>query len=135
MFSNASSGSATSPTAAAGYSKTVSSAPASRSREQNMLAPQSSVPEPVKPRCGAGEEIGLFGCGGATREPFECVEQHRIAAGALVDREVAFEHAAAGAEILDAGVDIGPPGIGYLTGCRRPRRHVKIEGVDDHRQP
>src|ERR1700730_2465877 len=114
MFSNASSGSATSPTAAAGYSKTVSSAPASRSREQNMLAPQSSVPEPVKPRCGGGEEIGLFGCGGATREPFAGVEQHRVAAGTLVDREITIEHAAAGAEILDTNIDIRPPRIGHL---------------------
>src|SRR5258705_10950726 len=115
MFSNAASGGATPPTAAAGYSKIVSSAPASRSGEQNMLAPQSSVPEPVKPRCGAGEKIGLFRCGGATREPFECVEQHRVAAGPLVDREIALEHAAAGAEILDTGIDIGPPRIGHLT--------------------
>src|ERR1700736_3997171 len=109
MFSNASSGSATSPTAAAGYSKTVSSAPASRSREQNMLAPQLSAPEPVKPRCGAGEEIGLFGRRCAAGEPLEGVEQHRIAARALVDRKIAFEHAAVGAEILYASLDIGPP--------------------------
>src|SRR6267378_4292596 len=73
------------------------------------------VPQSVKPRCGAGEEIGLFRCGGAAREPLKCVEQHRIAAGTLIDREIALEHAAVGAEIRDAGVDIGPPGIGHLT--------------------
>src|SRR6516165_2840180 len=51
------------------------------------------VPQAVKPRRGAGEKIGLFRCGGAAREPLEGIEQHRITAGALVDREVAFEHA------------------------------------------
>src|SRR5271156_713075 len=71
--------------------------------------------EPVKLRRGTGEEIGLFRCRGAVCQPLECVEQHRIAAGTLVDREVAFEHAAVGAEILDASVDIGPPSIGHLA--------------------
>src|ERR1700730_12838343 len=49
------------------------------------------VPQAVKPRGGAGEEIGLFWRGGAAREPLEAVEQHRIAAGTLVDWKVAFE--------------------------------------------
>jgi hypothetical protein len=35
-------------------------------------------------------------------QPLEGVEQHRVAARALVDREVAFEHTAVSAEILDA---------------------------------
>src|SRR6516164_4945932 len=74
------------------------------------------VPQAVKPRRGAGEKIGLFRCGGAAREPLEGIEQHRITAGALVDREVAFEHATVGAEILNAGFDIGPPRIGHLAG-------------------
>ena len=73
-----------------------------------------SVRKPVEARRGAGEEIGFFRPGGAARKPFERVEQHRIAARALVDRKVAFEHAAVGAETLDAGIDIGPPGIGHL---------------------
>ena len=71
--------------------------------------------QPVKPRCGAGKEFGLFRCRGAAGEPLERVEQHRIAAGTLVDREVAFEHAAAGAEILDTRFDIGSPRIGHLA--------------------
>src|SRR4029077_10271286 len=61
--------------------------------------------QPVEPRRGAGEEIGFLGRRGAAREPFERVEQHRIAARALVDREIALEHAAIGAEILDASLD------------------------------
>src|SRR6516165_6929291 len=73
------------------------------------------VPEPVEPRRGAGEEIGFFRRRGTVCQPLERVEQHRIAAGTLVDREVAFEHAPAGAETLDAGLDIRPPGIGHLT--------------------
>src|SRR5580658_5516850 len=73
------------------------------------------VLQPVKTRRGAGEEISLFRCRGAVRQPLERVEQHRIAARTLVDREVAFEHAAVGAEILDAGLDIRPPGIGHLA--------------------
>src|SRR5437588_4527370 len=71
--------------------------------------------ETVKPRRGAGEQIGLFRCRGAAREAFERVEQYRIATRPLVDREVDLEHAAARTEILDAGVDIGPPGIGHLS--------------------
>src|SRR5438128_10742229 len=88
----------------------------------------------VKARRGAGEEIGFFRCRGAAREPLERVEQHWVAAGALVDREIALEHAAAGAEAFDAGVDIGPPRIRELLRGGRQWREVKIEGVDDHRQ-
>ena len=44
--------------------------------------------------------------GGGTRggpgEPFEGVVQHRVRERHLVDREIAFEHAALGAELLDA---------------------------------
>jgi hypothetical protein len=58
--------------------------------------------QPVEPRGRAGEQIGLFRRRGAAREPLEGVEQQDTA-GTLVDREVAFEHAAVGAEIIDAG--------------------------------
>src|SRR5215475_12361185 len=58
--------------------------------------------EAVEARCGAGEEIGLFRDRGAARETLEGVEQHGIAAGALIDREIALEHAAVRAERLDA---------------------------------
>src|SRR5437588_9820567 len=77
--------------------------------------PASTYPKPVEPRRGAGEQVGLFRRRGAAREPLEGIEQHRIAARPLVDREVAFEHAAAGAEALDAGLDIGPPGTSQLS--------------------
>jgi hypothetical protein len=73
-------------------------------------------PKPVEPRRGAGEEIGFLGCRGAARQPLERVEQYRIAAGALVDREIALEHAAVHAETFDTGFDIGPLGIGHFIG-------------------
>src|ERR1700756_2834643 len=83
---------------------------------ENGIGPSaSSVPQSVKPRRGTGEEIGLFRCGSAAREPLERIEQHRITTSALVDREVALEHTAVRAEILDAGLDARTPGIGHLT--------------------
>src|SRR5438552_15281505 len=80
--------------------------------------------EAVEARRGAGEEIGFFRCRGAACEPLERIEQDGIAAGALVDREIALEHAAVGAETLDAAFDIGPPGIRELARGRRQRREV-----------
>src|SRR5258707_7535858 len=82
---------------------------------RNLRADDFLFPQPVKPRRGASEKIGLFRCRGAACEPLERVEQHRIAARTLVDRKVALEHAAVGAEILDAGLDIGPPCAGHLA--------------------
>src|ERR1051325_11428171 len=88
----------------------------------------------IEARRGAGEEIGLFRSRGAAREPLEGVEQDGVAAGALVDREIAFEHAAVGAEALDASFDIGPPRIAQRLRGRRHRLEMEVEGVDDHRQ-
>ena len=82
----------------------------------------SSRAQPVKSRRGAREESGLLGRRGTAREPLERIEQHRVAARALVDGKVALEHAAVGAERLDAGLDIGPPGVRQLTRRRRQRR-------------
>src|SRR5713101_4270783 len=39
------------------------------------------------------------------------IAQHLIAAGALIDREIALEHRTLRAEGGDAGLDIGPPGL------------------------
>src|SRR5258707_12100221 len=39
------------------------------------------------------------------------IPQHLIAAGALIDREIALEHRTLRAEGGDAGLDIGPPGL------------------------
>src|SRR4051794_39786108 len=87
--------------------------------EKGMGSGPASIAKAVEPRRGACEEIGFLGRRGAAREPFEGIVQHRIAARALVDREVALEHAAVRAETLDTGVDIGPPGSGHLTGRGR----------------
>lgn len=43
---------------------------------------------------------------------FKGIPQHRVAERHLVDWEIALEHAAAGAEGVDAGVDVWPPGGG-----------------------
>src|ERR1700680_2652646 len=67
--------------------------------------------EPVETCRGPGKEIGFLRSRGAAGEPLERVPHHRITAGALVDWEIAFEHAAIGAEILDAGLDVRAPGI------------------------
>src|SRR5258708_10823878 len=39
------------------------------------------------------------------------IPQHLIAAGALIDREIALEHRTLRAEGGDAGLDIGPSGL------------------------
>ena len=45
------------------------------------------------------------------RDALECVPQHLITTGALVDREIAFEHQAQRAEGGDAGLDVRAPGL------------------------
>ena len=52
-------------------------------------------------------------------DALERVPQIGIAAHPLVDREVAFEHRAVGAEGGDAGVEIGAPRLGQLFRRRR----------------
>src|SRR5215208_3383955 len=66
-------------------------------------------PESVEPRRGADEQVGFFRFRGARCQPLERIEQHRIAACALIDREIALEHAAVRAKRLDAGLNIGTP--------------------------
>src|SRR5216683_7893760 len=48
------------------------------------------------------EHRGALGSGIALRQPFEGVVHHVVGVRHLVDREVALEHAAVGAELLDA---------------------------------
>ena len=69
----------------------------------------------VEARRGAGEQICLVSCRSAAREPLEGIEQNRIAARTLVDREIAFEHAAVRTEGLDRGFDIRAPGVGQFA--------------------
>src|SRR5262249_7445502 len=76
-----------------------------------------------------GKQRCLFGHGIAGGEALEGVPERLVAAAALVDREVALEHAAFGPERLDAGLDIGTPRRGKLLRARgdRPGMHIKAE--------
>src|SRR6202022_1115647 len=75
--------------------------------------------QPVELRRRAGEECGLFGGGIAGGDALEGVPQGGVAAAALVDREVALEHRALGAEGGEASLDIGPPGGQFLHARRK----------------
>src|SRR6516165_6522233 len=88
--------------------------------------------QPIEPRRGAGEEIGLFRWRCTVCQPLERVEQHWIAAGTLVDREVALEHRALGAEGGDAGLDIWPPGRRQLLRARRQLTQMMSEPEHPH---
>ena len=61
---------------------------------------------------GAGEQLALLVGRGAAGDALERVPQRRVTDPHLVDRKVAFEHAALGAEQFDAGFDKGPPALG-----------------------
>ena len=67
------------------------------------------------------------------RQALERVPHHGIAAHPLVDREVALEHAAVGAERLDAGLHERPPCRGEFARGRRQRLLVEREAADRHR--
>ena len=58
--------------------------------------------QPVELRRGVVEQRGLMFGRGAGGDPLERVPQHRVAAHRLVDGKIALEHAAVGAERLDA---------------------------------
>src|SRR5947209_19794800 len=89
----------------------------------------------VKPICRAGERRRLFGGGAAGGDVLEGVPQRGVAAAALVDREIALEHRALGAEGGDAGLDIGPPGGGEFLRARRQFARVEVEPEHPHAQP
>src|SRR5262249_49576981 len=72
---------------------------------------------------------------GAAGQNLARVPVRRIAVSALVDREVALEHAALGAEAFDAGLEIRPPGICQCLGGERVLVLVEIETADAHAEP
>src|ERR1700716_4505640 len=80
-----------------------------RLRYRTMLA--SRQVQLVDARCSARKQGSLLGGRGLGRQPLESIPQHAVAGGDLVDREVALEHAAIGAEQLDAGLDQGLEGV------------------------
>src|ERR1700722_8023288 len=87
---------------------------------------KSTRPEPVEIRRGFLKQRGLLGFAVGRGDTLERVEDHLITALALVGRKVAFEHAAFGAERLDAALDIGTPGGRRVFRRWRYRTFVKI---------
>src|SRR5947209_2601167 len=93
------------------------------------------VVEPIEILGGAEEQVGLLTRARTLGQYLAGIPEDPIAVLALVDREVALEHRAVGAERRDAGLDIGPPRIG--KGLRRWGIDVSLEAeaADAHAQP
>src|SRR5579872_668426 len=70
----------------------------------------------VETRGSAAEQVGLFRRARAAGQDLAGVPERGVGVGSLVHREVALEHAARGAEGLDAGFDIGLPRGGERLG-------------------
>jgi hypothetical protein len=77
-------------------------------------APASRGRERVKIDDGPGEQRGLLRLSVLRGDAREGVEDHLVAALALIGRKIAFEHAAVGAKGLDAGFDVGTPCRGLV---------------------
>src|SRR5580700_8438218 len=67
--------------------------------------------ETIGPSGGAAEQRGLLVGGIPGRDALERIPQHLIAAGAFIDREIAFEHRTLRPEGGDADFDIGAPSL------------------------
>src|ERR1700736_2586301 len=89
----------------------------------------------VEPPCRVAEQQRLLVGRGTGGEPLEGVPVGRVAAGNLVDRKVALEHAARRPERRDAGLDVGPPRVGELLRRGRALAVVEREAVDAHADP
>src|SRR6266478_6046605 len=74
--------------------------------------------------CGSAEQRGFLVGGAPGGDALEGVPHDRIAAHALVDREIALEHRALRTERGDAGLDIWAPGLLEIL---RGGRHVVLE--------
>src|ERR1700693_3566598 len=82
-----------------------------RCRASSCAASSGRQVEPVEPRRGAAKQTRLLGRTCASGQNLAGVPERRVAIGALVDRKIALEHAAAGAEAFDAGLEIRAPGV------------------------
>src|SRR4051812_7717549 len=116
--------------------------PSSRLRRRNArwwrsrTAPRPSCQlQPIELRRGLGEQRSLLGLAVLRGEALEGVEDHLIAALALVGWKIAFEHRTVGAERLDASLDVGPPRVGGLLGRRRLRPQMEVIAEQAHRKP
>ena len=93
---------------------------------------RSGFGQAIHPRRGAAVERLLVGRRRAGGDPLEGVPQLGVAAGLLVRREVALEHAAVGAERLDARLDVLAPRRGEFLGRRRRVALVEVEAERGH---
>src|SRR5262245_51917825 len=106
-----------------------------RGPEEHDAPPALRRDHAVDPRGGAAVERLLLVGRGAGGDALEGVPQLGVAARLLVGREVALEHAAVGSERLDAGLDIGPPGVGQLLRGGRRVTLVETEAERGHAEP
>src|SRR5690349_3228788 len=83
--------------------------------------------ELIRLLCSAAEQGGLLVGGAPGGDALEGIPHHRVAAHALVDRKVAFEHRALGTEGIDAGLDVRAPSLFKLL---RRRRRVVLEKAE-----
>src|SRR5207237_2744655 len=95
----------------------------------------SGYRQTVHRRHRAAVELGLFDGRLVGGDAFEGIPQLGVAARLLVRREIAFEHAAAGAESFDAGLDILAPRRGEVFGRRRDIALVEGEPKRGHADP
>src|SRR5205085_5969478 len=91
--------------------------------------------EPIEPLRGAEEQIVFLVRARTLRQNLAGVPEHRIAIRALVDGEIALEHAARRAEGRDTGFDIGPPRIGERLRGRRIGELFEAEAANAHPEP
>src|ERR1700744_2039264 len=88
--------------------------------------------QPLEIRRRPREQLSLLALAEIGGDALEGVEDHLVAALALIRREVALEHAAVGAERLDAGFEIGFPRSRRLLGVRRLRPFMEAETGQPH---
>src|SRR5580698_1036713 len=91
--------------------------------------------EPIDALGGAAEQRLLLVRRGARRDTLQRVEEAGVADAHLVDRKVALDQATIGAEQLETGARIGPPGVGQLLRGRRRRCVEIVERAEPHHQP
>src|SRR3979411_1603929 len=95
-----------------------------------LRAKLQPIERPRRPR----KQRRLFRLAILRADAFEGVEDHLIAALALVRRKIAFEHGASGAEGLDAGFDSGTPRRRQILRRWGRRTLVEIVASQPHRQ-
>src|SRR5947207_9007050 len=100
------------------------------------VAPMSPLSiQAIKAARRAREQRRLLVRRAARGDALEGIPEDVIAAAALIDREVAFEHCARGPERLDVGLDIRPPQGRELFRAWRQFAGMHIEAEKPHAEP